>query len=88
MPMELYRAFSRAKEVAYERARQHESPYLYFQDTEFQEQASVFGEDPYPFGIKNMRPMLGRLFQGSLEQGLITKPITVEDVYHPTTLDT
>lgn len=25
---------------------------------------------------------------GSLEQGLIRKPITVEDVYHSTTLDT
>jgi hypothetical protein len=35
-----------------------------------------------------MRPMLDRLFQGSLEQGLIRKPLTVEDVYHPTTLDT
>jgi hypothetical protein len=32
--------------------------------------------------------MLERLFQGSLEQGLIRKPLTVEDVYHPTTLDT
>ena len=88
VPMELYRAFQRSKEIAFQRARQQESSYLYFQNADFQEQAAVFGADPYPFGIKNMRPMLDRLFQGSLEQGLITKPITAEDVYHPTTLDT
>ena len=88
VPMELYKAFQRAKQVSYQRARQHDSPYLYFQETEFQEQATVFGDDPYPFGIRNMRPTLERLFQGSLEQGLIRKPITVEEVYNPTTLDT
>jgi len=88
VPMELYRAFQRSKEVAYQRARQQESPYLYFQPTEFHEQAAVFGDDPYPFGIKNMRPMLERLFRGSLEHGLIRKPVTVEEVYHPSTLDT
>jgi 4,5-dihydroxyphthalate decarboxylase len=88
VPMELYNAFQRAKAVSYERARQHQSAYLYFPGTDFREQAAVFGEDPYPFGINMMRPMLDRLFQGSLEQGLIRKPITVEDVYHSTTLDT
>jgi 4,5-dihydroxyphthalate decarboxylase len=88
VPMELYKAFQRAKEVAYQRARRQQSTYLYFQGHDFQEQASVFGEDTYPFGIQNMRPMLDRLFQGSLEQGLIRNPLTVEDVYHPTTLDT
>jgi len=88
VPMELYRAFQRAKEVSFQRARQQDSAYLYFQQTEFNEQAAVFGDDPYPFGIKNMRPMLERLFQGSLEQGLIRKPATVDEVYHPSTLDT
>lgn len=88
VPLELYRAFQRSKEVAYQRARQRENPYLYFQETEYQEQAAVFGDDPYPFGIKNMGPMLTRLYQGSLEQGLITKPITPDDIYHPSTLDT
>ena len=88
VPMELYKAFQRAKDLSYQRARQQQSAYLYFPGNDFQEQASVFGGDPYPFGIANMRPMLERLFQGSLEQGLIRKPITVEDVYYPTTLDT
>jgi hypothetical protein len=27
------------------------------------------------------------LFQGSLEQGLLRKPVTIEDIYYPTTLD-
>lgn len=88
VPMELYKAFQRAKAVSYQRARQQQASYMYFQGNDFQEQASVFGDDPYPFGITNMRPMLERLFQGSLEQGLIRKPTTVEAVYYPTTLDT
>ena len=88
VPVELYKAFQRAKEVSYQRARRQQSSYLYFPGNDFQEQAAIFGEDPYPFGISNMRPMLERLFQGSLEQGLIRKPVTVEEVYHPTTLDT
>lgn len=87
--LELYRAFQRSKEVAYQRARQAQSTYLYFQGSDWQEHAAVFGEDPYPMGIRAMRRTIQRLFQGSLEQGLIRKPIQqVEDIYYPSTWDT
>lgn len=87
VPMELYNGFMKSKAVAYQRARQAMAAYMYFDGNDFSDQASVFGDDPYPCGIKNMRPMLERLFQGSLEQGLIRKPTTIEEVYYPTTLD-
>ncbi len=29
-----------------------------------------------------------KVIKGSLEQGLITKPLTLEDIYYPTTLNT
>ncbi len=86
--MELYLAFQRSKEIAYERARQHQSSYLYFQGSDFQNQAAVLGEDPYPIGIKAFGKNVERAIQGSLEHGLITKPLTLEDIYFPATLDT
>ncbi len=86
--MELYGAFQRSKEVAYERARKAQSAYLYFEGNDWKEQAAVFGEDPYPLGLRAMRKTVERAIQGSLEQGLIRKPIKIEDLYFHTTLDT
>jgi 4,5-dihydroxyphthalate decarboxylase len=86
--LELFRAFQRSKEVAYERARRAQSAYLYFQGRDFREQAQVLGEDPYPIGLRAMGKNIQRAIQGSLEQGLLTKPLHLEDVYYRTTLDT
>ena len=86
--LELFEAFQRSKEVAYERASRLRSGYLYFQGNDHQAQAATFGEDPYPLGLKAMRPTVERAMQASLEQGLIRKPTTVENIYHPTTLNT
>ena len=86
--MELYEGFKRSKEIAYERARAAQAAYLYFPGSDFQNQATVLGEDPYPIGIKEFGKNIERAIQGSLEQGLITKPLTLEDIYHSTTLDT
>jgi 4,5-dihydroxyphthalate decarboxylase len=86
--MELYDAFEQSKQIAYERARQQQSAYLYFEGNDFAEQASIYGDDPYPMGLKAMRRTLERAVQGSLEQGLIRKPVNLEEVYHPSTLGT
>ncbi len=86
--MELYAAFQRSKEIAYDRARKAQSAYLYWPGNDWKEQAAIFGEDPYPLGIRAMRKTIERAIQGSLEQGLIRKPIKVEELYFSTTLDT
>lgn len=86
--LELYKAFQQSKAVAYERARQLQSAYLLFEGKDFQEQISIFGEDPYPLGIQANRKMLEILFRSSLEQGLIRKPVQIEEVFYPSTLDT
>ncbi len=86
--MELYNAFERSKKVAYERAKWAQSAYLFFEGKDWKEQAAVFGEDPYPLGLRAMRKTIERAIQGSLEQGLLRKPIKVEDLYFHTTLDT
>jgi hypothetical protein len=86
--LELFNAFQRSKEVAYERARRHESTYLYFPGKDREEQRAVFGEDPYPLGLAAMGRNVERAIRGSLEQGLLTKPLRVEEIYYRTTLKT
>ena len=86
--LELYQAFQRSKEVAYERARRSQSAYLFFPGKDFQEQAAVFGDDPYPIGLRAMGKNIERAIRGSLEQGLLRRPLRLEDMYYRTTLNT
>jgi len=86
--LELFNALQRSKEIAYERARRSLSAYLYFPGKDFQEQAAVLGEDPFPIGLRAMGKNISRAIQGSLEQGLLTTPLRLEDIYYRTTLNT
>jgi 4,5-dihydroxyphthalate decarboxylase len=86
--LELYAAFQRSKEVAYERARQAQAAYLYFAGNDFREQARVLGEDPYPLGLHAMGKNVERAIQGSLEQGLLRRRLRLDEVYYRTTLGT
>jgi hypothetical protein len=74
--------------VAYERARRSQLAYLYFPGTDFQEQAAVFGDDPYPLGLRAMGKNVERAIRGSLEQGLLRRPLRLEEIYYRTTLNT
>jgi len=86
--LELVNAFQRSKEMAYERARRQESTYLYFPGKDREEQRAIFGEDPYPLGLAAMGRNIERAIQGSLEQGLLTKPLRLDQIYFRTTLKT
>jgi 4,5-dihydroxyphthalate decarboxylase len=86
--MELFNAFQRAKEVAYQRARSLMGTYLLFEAEDYRQQAELFGQDPYPLGIKQNRKMLEVLFRSSYEEGLTKKLARIEDVFHRSTLDT
>ncbi len=86
--LELYDAFRRSKEIAYERARRYESTRVYFPGQDFAEQRAVVGDDPYPLGLAAMGRNIERAIQGSLEQGLLTKPLALDQIYYRTTLRT
>jgi hypothetical protein len=86
--LELFDAFQRSKEIAYDRARRAASAYLYFTGNDQQEQVAVFGEDPYPLGLRAMGKNIERAIRGSMEQGLPTRPLALEDIYYRTTLNT
>jgi len=86
--LELFDAFRRSKEIAYERARRAAATYLYFPGEDQQEQAAVLGDDSYPLGLSAMGKNVERAILGSLEQGLLRKPLRLEDIYYRTTLNT
>ena len=86
--IELYKAFQQSKLVAYERAKRSESTYVYFPGVDVREQSAVVGLDPYPLGLGAMGPNIERAIRGSLEQGLLTKPLRLEDIYYRTVLNT
>jgi 4,5-dihydroxyphthalate decarboxylase len=51
----------------------------------------VFGKvmemtgDPLPYGIESNRRVLEAVVQHALTQGIITKPVTVDDLFSPST---
>jgi 4,5-dihydroxyphthalate decarboxylase len=85
---ELLQVFSASKQTAYERSGFGTPAYLYFDALNRSEQAALFGDDPFPFGIAKNRAMLEMLFRSSHEQGLTQNPARIEEVFHPALLDT
>ncbi len=47
----------------------------------------MFGNDPFPYGVKANRKMLETLIEFSYEQGLTTKKMKVEELFAQSTLD-
>lgn len=85
---ELLQLFSASKHTAYEKSRFGAPAYLYFEAMDRTEQAALFGDDPFPFGIAKNRAMLETLFRSSHEQGLTQNPAKIEEVFIPALLDT
>ena len=54
----------------------------------FEEERSLLGDDPWPYGVKRNRANLERFMGYSLDQGLMEKKVGVEDLFTPATLDT
>jgi len=85
---ELYKIFTESKQFAYERSNFAGPAYLYFESTERKTQAATFGDDPFPFGISKNRKMLEMLFRNSHAEGLTRNLARIEEVFHPSLLDT
>ena len=81
-------AFEKAKEVC---RRYYDDPNwsrLVWGRHLFEEERSLLGDDPWPYGIAGNRANLERFMGYSLDQGLMEKKPAVEDLFAPATLDT
>ena len=53
-----------------------------------EEERRLLGPDPWPYGVAANRANLERFVQYEHEQGLIPKPLTMEDLFTASTRDT
>lgn len=49
--------------------------------------AALFGGDPFPYGVEPNRPTLESFLRYAREQGVIDRPLAVEDLFEKTVLD-
>jgi len=88
LAMQLYTAFERSKQEAYERARRSAAGYLLFAKDVFTQQAAVFGDDPFPSGLAANRNMLATLARASLDEGLLTSMPDIDMLFCEVTRST
>ena len=53
-----------------------------------EEERELLGQDPWPYGVAANRANLERFIKYEQEQGLISGPLAVEDLFFETTLET
>lgn len=86
----VFNAYSQAKELIYQFLRD-EAWYklsLPWAAQEFEETRAAMGDNYWSYGFTpNNRKTLEALFQYSYEQGLASRRLTIEELFHPSTLE-
>lgn len=82
---DVFDAFARSKQLYVERLKAGEISSPTGVDKVHQRVMEVTGSDPLPYGIEPNRPVLETLVQHALTQGIITQPVSVDDLFAPTT---
>ena len=85
----LYKAFRRAKDECLQ-AMYDATAYpcsLPWFIQEIEQERAVFGHDLWPYGIEPNRPTIEAMVQYHVEQGLIPKPIPIEALFAPSTVN-
>ena len=84
--LNLYNAFVQAKELSVRMLPARMPTDLVFGNDYMRQTRAVFGDDPYPYGIKANEAMLNTLIDYSHEQGLTKKRANIEEMFAPITL--
>ncbi len=89
LPVAAFKAYSAAKRLMYEQMSRIgwamiSLPWL---SAEFEDTRALMGDDYWPYGIARNRVTLDALFEYSHEQGLAKRRLTVEELFHPSTLE-
>jgi 4,5-dihydroxyphthalate decarboxylase len=87
VPINLMQAFHKAKEIAYKRMENpRRVPLAWFRAAQ-EEQEEILGKDPWAYGLSAVnRNNLETLIQYSLGQSLISRKLTLEELFHKSTL--
>jgi 4,5-dihydroxyphthalate decarboxylase len=87
LAISLYNAFVKAKEFAQERLVRSIPSGLVFGEEYREQTRQIFGDDPYPYGVRANRKMMENLIDYSYEQGLISTKPKMEDLFTSNTLE-
>ena len=80
---DIFHAFAEAKRLYVRRLAEDETPSS-GDDAVFRQVTDITG-DPLPYGIEPNRRMLDAVIQHALEQGILSRPVAVEDLFHAST---
>jgi 4,5-dihydroxyphthalate decarboxylase len=84
--LNVFKAFDEAKNLVLEQGRAAAGVYFDLGLVP-PEQRKALEADPYAYGVKANRSVLEAITQFSFEQGLTPRKLTLEEVFHPATLD-
>jgi 4,5-dihydroxyphthalate decarboxylase len=90
LPAALFKAFERAKNIAVERLGETSSTKVTLPFVEEQVRAArdLMGHDYWSYGVGPNRKQLDYFLAQHHRQGLSPRPVTVEELFHPTTFET
>ena len=83
----LYKAFVASKEYWQDRFKDSIPSGLIFRDEYLAKTRQIFGNDPFPYGIKANKDMLQTIVDYSHEQGLTKNKFKLEELFAPATLE-
>ena len=83
----LFAAFVRAKEAWYSQLSSRIPSDMVFGPQYMAQTRSIFGSDPYPYGVKDNLKMMETMIGFSHEQGLTPRKMTIEELFAPSMLD-
>jgi 4,5-dihydroxyphthalate decarboxylase len=89
LPAAVFNAYSKAKNMNMKHLKKMGWAMVslpWFSD-EFEETRELMGDNYWPYGIEANRKALETLFRYSYEQGLASRELTIEELFHPATLD-
>jgi 4,5-dihydroxyphthalate decarboxylase len=83
--LDIFDAFTAAKRLYVERLRAGAIEKPTSVDETYRRVMEVTGKDPLPYGIAPNRQALDELLASALEQKVLTRPVTVEELFPPNT---
>lgn len=88
LPANVYRAFVEAKALAIHDLEQTNVLRVTLPWVPIDDVRELMGEDYWPYGARANREQLEAVTRWSHDEGLATRPLAIDDLFYPSTLDT
>ncbi|MBB3042601.1 ABC transporter substrate-binding protein [Nocardioides soli] len=86
LPYEVLRAFRASKDLALDAIKDPRKICLAWAQDAYEQQVALMGEDPFGYDAEGSRTAVETLIRYSVEQGILPEPLTLEEIFHPTTM--